>query len=69
MGNTETEEHSMARTGSTSTTPARDESEPVVDFMADAPVERPYAEAISEQQTQLLVILGQPLPGQEPPAE
>jgi hypothetical protein len=56
------EETSMARTGSTNTTPARDEGEPVVDFMADAPAERPYSEAVSDAQRALLAGLGLPVP-------
>jgi len=58
----------MARTGSTSTTPARDGGEPVVDYMSDAPAERTYAEAISPAQRDLLAGLGLPVP-EDVPAE
>lgn len=63
---TNPEETSMARTGSTDPKPVKDEGEPVVDFMADAPAERPYAEAISPVQRELLDLLGQPLPEETP---
>lgn len=48
------EDH-MARTGSPVPKSEPDpDREPVVDFMADAPPERPYAEAMSDAQRDLL---------------
>lgn len=52
----------MARVGSNEPKPAKDGSgEPLVDFMADAPPERPYSEAITEQQLAILAAAGIPM--------
>lgn len=57
----DTEETSMARTGSTVPKPEVASGEPEVDFMSDAPAERPYADAVSAEQRKLLFDAGIPL--------
>ena len=52
----------MARVGSTPIVdPEEPKGEPVVDFMADAPAERPYVEAITDAQREMMSTAGLPV--------
>lgn len=64
----DTEETQMARTGTPSTTPDSPASEPEVDFMADAPAARPYADAITPGHRELLTTAGITVPDASPAA-
>ena len=56
------QEMTMAKVGSTPIVdPEEPKGEPVVDFMADAPAERPYVEAITDAQREMMSTAGLPV--------